>query len=92
MDNVQFDENPSMSNFGPNSAPKMGTTTKLFIKLGLAKDQKQANGVMTVVSIVFLLIAAYITINTLFPNAFDFGSKPKTQVPTWTPPTLNENE
>jgi len=44
-----------------------------FIKLGLAKDQKQANRRMFGLAIICLLLTVYINVSTFAPEFFQFG-------------------
>jgi hypothetical protein len=74
--NVQFDESQDANSFEDSHPAKTSFVTALFIKIGLAKDQKQANGVMLVLSIFCLLLMTYFLISTYFPNLLNF-SKPK---------------
>ena len=75
--NVQFEENSQANSFTANSGSKVGVTTRFFIKLGLAKDQKGANQVMVVFTILCLILMSYFLITTYDPSLLNF-SKPKT--------------
>ena len=86
MDNFQFDEVQQANSFGANRSEKMSALTSFFIKIGLAKDQKQANNLMLMISIICLVLMAYFLISTYFPNLFKF-SKPKTNT---TPASLQQ--
>lgn len=55
-DQVQFDEPMAHFNKGPRG-PKVSWLTKLVIKLGLAKDAKQATIVLIVVAVVAVVLA-----------------------------------
>jgi hypothetical protein len=72
MEQVQFDENLEANSLNRNFEPKLSILTRTVIKLGLAKDQKQANSVMIVISIFCLLLMSYFIISTLFPNLLKF--------------------
>lgn len=76
MEKVQFEEGLESNSYNSNRAPKTGSLTRFFIKLGLAKDQKQANVVMLILSFTCLFIMFYFLISTFYPNLLDF-SKPK---------------
>lgn len=73
MDNVQFDENQQAASFNRNFTPKVSLVTRLIMKLGLAKDQKQANNVMIVISVISLALMSYFLISTYAPNLFNFS-------------------
>lgn len=67
MENVQFEEGLG-TNSTTRSGSRFGAVSKIFMKLGLAKDQKQANTVMVVLCIIFWLIIAYLLISTYLPG------------------------
>jgi hypothetical protein len=71
--NVQFDEGLGAKT--PSNSSKTGAVTKLFMKPGLAKDQKQANTTMVVVVVICVLLAAYFIQSTYFPGALSFGKQ-----------------
>ena len=73
MENVQFEEEQQTNSFNPNRRNKMGAMTRFFIKLGLAKNQKQAEGVMLMISIVCILLMVYFIVSTFFPNLLNFS-------------------
>jgi hypothetical protein len=72
MENVQFEKSQEESSFEINHVSKTGLVTRVFIKLGLAKNQKQANTVMITVSILCLLLMSYFITSTFHPNALNF--------------------
>lgn len=53
---VQFDEPGTSYNRGPRG-PRQSWPTKLVIRLGLAKDEKQAGIVMLVIAVLAIVIA-----------------------------------
>lgn len=71
-ENVQFDDKQDVNAFEANKQSKVGTTTKIFMKMGLAKDQKGANGVMVIFSIICLLLMFYFIMSALFPGVLGF--------------------
>ena len=85
MENVQFEEDLVARPFNSNRDKKMSVLTRLLIKIGLAKDQKQANTVMLIISAISLLIMSYVIISTFFPNILNFN-KSKTPTTTSTNP------
>lgn len=87
MDNVQFDEDLQTRSFSTTNQNKMGAITKLFIKLGLAKDEKQANNAMVIVFVACLLLMVYFLISTFSPGLLSFKSKSVVQTTTepWKP-------
>jgi hypothetical protein len=82
MEGVEFEENQTLNSFNIDRKSKPGGLTRFFIKLGLAKDQEQANVAMIIVSVFCLLLMSYFIISTFFPGLFNFN-KPKstTSVP-----------
>jgi hypothetical protein len=65
-----------------NRQDKTGSITKLFMKLGLAKDQKQANNAMLVIVILCFILMGYFLQTTYFPSAFNFSKPAPTSVAT----------
>jgi hypothetical protein len=94
MDNVQFDENLQVKSYNMNRQDKTGSITKLFMKLGLAKDQKQENSAMLVIVILCLLLMTYFLISTYDPSMFNFSKPAPTSVATpWaTGQNVNANQ
>jgi hypothetical protein len=59
--NVQFTEEQQFSQgTDPFNQDKQSGMVKFVIKLGLAKNEKQANIVLVIVAVVILAIAAYV--------------------------------
>jgi hypothetical protein len=54
---VEFNENKPVNY---NYPAQKGGLTNLVIKLGLAKDEKGANTVMVIISIIFFIISIYL--------------------------------
>jgi len=75
MEDVQFDESIAVRPFETNRQQKKGGLTNLFIKFGLAKDEKQAKYIMFGLIIVCLSLIIYINISTFAHNLFQFGQK-----------------
>lgn len=68
---VQFDEPGMMYNRGPRG-PRQSWLTKLVIKLGLAKDPKQASVVLIAIGVLALLIAFF-----FWPRGADYEIVPQ---------------
>lgn len=64
-----------MDSSNSSGGHKMGFLTKLFIRSGLAKNQKQANVYMIVVFLICVSLTAYIDITTFAPNLLQFGQE-----------------
>lgn len=58
---VEFNENKPLG-YGYQQKTNTGGVTNFFIKLGLAKDEKGANVVMIIVTIVCASLAIYIAL------------------------------
>jgi hypothetical protein len=70
MENVQFEEGQNMNSFETARSVRTSALTRLFIKIGLAKDQKQADTAMIVITVLCVLITVYFIISTFFPTLF----------------------
>jgi hypothetical protein len=83
MEGVEFDEPQQGYSFGGQrtNEPKLGTVTRFFIKLGLAKDQRGADKIMIIVSIISLLLMTYFLISTYAPNLLSFSKPNQSTLP-----------
>lgn len=91
MENVQFDEEIAARPFDTNQEKKLSLLTRLFIKTGLAKDQRQANNTMILISIICLLLMSYFIVSTFFPNLLNFSKSKPTQTTTSNPWETNSS-
>ncbi len=58
---IEFSENNSFKNLNTyQTKPNRGAITNLVIKMGLAKDEKGANIVMIIISVICFILMFYI--------------------------------
>ena len=58
--NISFDDNLNFKSRTILSSPQTQGMTKFLINKGLVKDEKQANSILVIITILFLLAAIYI--------------------------------
>jgi hypothetical protein len=92
MEQVQFDESGDMGSMIKNREKKTGTFIALLIKSGLAKDEKQANIIMVMFSIICLLFMTFFIISTFWPDMLNFSKSNPTENSTSLPQNTDSTQ
>jgi hypothetical protein len=95
MEQVQFDETGDLGSMIKTREKKAGSLIPLLIKsglAGLAKDEKQANIIMLMFSIICLLFMTFFIISTFWPNMLDFSKPTATGNTTSIPQKFSPNQ
>jgi hypothetical protein len=92
MEQVQFDETGDLGSMIKTREKKAGSLIPLLIKSGLAKDEKQANIIMVMFSIICLLFMTFFIISTFWPDMLNFSGPTTTGNQTSIPQKFNPNQ
>jgi hypothetical protein len=79
MENVQFEENLEIKSFDRRQS-EAGSISKLIKKLGLAKNQKQTNIVMILVTVICFIITFYFVMSAYFPDVISLNRPGPTKI------------
>jgi len=64
--NISFDDNLNFKSRSILGSPQTPGMTKFLINKGLVKNEKQANSLMIIITILFLLVAVYVFAKYVF--------------------------